>query len=35
MEAFQAAQGSFSAELAAAADRAGMVRSTMVVYIKR
>lgn len=35
MEAFQAAQGSFSTELAAAADRAGMIRSTMVVYIKR
>lgn len=34
MEAFQAAQGSFFAELAAA-DRAGMVRSTMFVYIKR
>jgi hypothetical protein len=35
MEAFQAAQGSFSTELAAAADRAGMIRSTMVVYVKK
>ena len=35
MEAFQAAQSSFSAELAAAAQRAGMIPSTMVVYIKR
>ena len=35
MEAFQAAQGSFSAELAAAAQRAGMIPSTMVVYVKK
>jgi len=32
---FQAAQGSFSQELAAAAKRAGMIPSTMVVYIKK
>jgi hypothetical protein len=35
MEAFQSAQGSFSAELAAAAERAGTIPSTMVVYIKK
>jgi hypothetical protein len=35
MEAFQAAQGSFSPELAAAAKLAGMIPSTMVVYIKK
>jgi hypothetical protein len=35
MEAFQAAQGSFSSELAAAAKRAGMIPSTMVVYTKK
>ncbi len=35
MDAFQAAQGSFDAELAAAAERAGMIRSTMVVYIRK
>jgi hypothetical protein len=35
MDAFQAAQGSFSSELAAAAERAGMIPSTMVVYIKK
>ena len=35
MEAFQAAQGSFSQELAAAAKRAGMIPSTMIVYIKK
>jgi hypothetical protein len=35
MEAFQAAQNSFSAELAAAAQRAGMIPSTMVVYVKK
>ncbi|HTG46162.1 MAG TPA: hypothetical protein VK646_00725 [Actinomycetota bacterium] len=35
MEAFQAAQGSFSAELAEMAERAGMIRSTMVVYVKK
>ena len=35
MEAYQAAQGSFSHELAEAAKRAGMIPSTMVVYIKK
>ena len=35
MEAFQAAQRSFSPELAAAAKRAGMIPSTMVVYVKK
>ena len=35
MEAFQAAQRSFPGELAAAAQRAGMIPSTMVVYIKK
>lgn len=35
MEAFRAAQGSFSSELATAAERAGMIPSTMVVYIKK
>jgi hypothetical protein len=35
MEAFQAAQSSFPSELAAAAERAGMIPSTVVVYIKR
>ena len=35
MEAFQAAQGSFSTELAVAADRAGMIRSTMIVYVQK
>ena len=35
MEAFQAAQGSFSRDLAAAVDRAGMIPSTVVVYIKK
>jgi hypothetical protein len=35
MEAFQAAQGSFSGDLAAAAQRAGMIPSTMVVYVKK
>jgi hypothetical protein len=35
MEAFQAAQGAFSPELAAAAKRAGMIPSTMVVYVKK
>ena len=34
-EAFQAAQSSFPGELAAAAKRAGMIPSTMVVYIKK
>ncbi len=35
MEAFMAAQRSFSAELAAASERAGMIPSTMVVYIRK
>jgi hypothetical protein len=35
MEAFQAAQGSISQELAAAAKRAGMIPSTVVMYIKK
>ena len=35
MEAFKAAQGSFAPELAAAAERAGMIPSTMVVYVKK
>ena len=35
MAAFQAAQGAFSPELAAAAKRAGMIPSTMVVYVKK
>jgi len=35
MEAFQAAQNSFSPELAAVAKRAGMIPSTMVVYVKK
>jgi hypothetical protein len=35
MDAFQAAQGSLSPELAAAAERAGMIASTMVVYVKK
>lgn len=35
MEAFRAAQSSFTAELASAAQRAGMIPSTMVVYIKK
>ena len=35
MEAFQAAQGSFSPELAAAAASERMIPSTMVVYIKK
>ena len=35
VEAFKAAQGSFSSELAAAAERAGMIPSTMAVYIKK
>ncbi len=35
MEAFQAAQSSFPEALAAAAKRAGMIPSTMVVYIKK
>jgi hypothetical protein len=35
MEAYQAAQSSFPGDLAAAAQRAGMIPSTMVVYIER
>ncbi len=35
MEAFRAAQGSFTGDLAAAAQRAGMIPSTMVMYIKK
>ncbi len=35
MEAFQAAQSSFAPELAEAAKQAGMIPSTMVVYIKK
>jgi hypothetical protein len=35
MEAFQAAQSSISPELAAASERAGMLPSTMVIYIKK
>jgi len=35
LEAFQAAQSSFSPALAAAAERAGMIPSTIVVYIKK
>jgi hypothetical protein len=35
MEAFQAVQSSLSGDLAAAAQRAGMIPSTVVVYIKR
>jgi hypothetical protein len=35
MEAFQTAQGSFPPELATAAERAGMIPSTMVMYIKK
>ncbi len=35
MEAFRAAQSSFSSELAAAAERAGMIPSTMVMYVRK
>jgi len=35
MEAFMAAQSSFSPELATASERAGMIPSTMVVYTKK
>jgi len=35
MEAFRAAQSSFPKELKAAAERAGMIPSTIVVYIKK
>ena len=35
MEAFQTAQSSLSQELAESAKRAGMIPSTMVIYIKK
>lgn len=35
IEAFQAAQSSLPPEVAASAARAGMIPSTMVVYIKK
>jgi hypothetical protein len=35
LEAFQAAQSSFSPELSAAAERAGMIPSTMTVFVKK
>jgi hypothetical protein len=35
MGAFQAAQSSFTPELAAAAQKAGMIPSTVVLYIKK
>jgi hypothetical protein len=35
MEAFRAAQGQFEPALAAAAKRAGMIPSTMVVYVRK
>jgi hypothetical protein len=35
LEAFQAAQGSLPSDVAAAAERAGMIPSTMIVYIKK
>ena len=35
METFMAAQSSFSPELAAASERAGMIPSTIVVYVKK
>ena len=35
MEAFMAAQRSFPPELAAAAERAGMIPSTMVIFVKK
>jgi hypothetical protein len=35
MEAFRAAQSSFSGELAVAAERAGMIGPTMVIYVKK
>lgn len=35
MDAFRAAPGSFAPELAAAAERAGMIPSTMVIYVKK
>ena len=35
MEAFMGAQSSFPPELAAASERAGMIPSTIVVYVKK
>jgi hypothetical protein len=35
LEAFQAAQGSFSSELVELAERAGMIPSTTIVYVKK
>ncbi len=35
MDAFQAAQAAFGPELAEMAERAGMIRSTVVVYVKK
>ena len=35
LEAFQAAQGSLPEDVAAAAARAGMIPSTMVVYVRK
>ena len=35
MDAFRAAQSSLSPEVAAAAQRAGMIPSTTVIYIKK
>jgi hypothetical protein len=35
MEAFQAVQGHLPPELAEPAERAGMIPSTMVIYIKK
>ena len=35
MQAFMGAQSSFSSQLAAASERAGMIPSTVVVYIKK
>ena len=35
MDAFRAASGSFAPELAAVAERAGMIPSTMVIYVKK
>lgn len=35
MDAFRSAQASFTGDLAAAAQRAGMIPSTMVMYVKK
>jgi hypothetical protein len=35
MDAFMAAQSSFAPQLAAASERAGMIPSTILVYIKK